>query len=128
MAVPQRDTDAKSFAAVADKAVVYIYRDERIGAAIKMPLMVDNKNVADTVARSYIRLELSAGNHEIVSKAENESNLTLSAEAGKVYYVWQEVKMGLMFARSKLQLMPEEKGQASVKKCTLLEASGELPK
>jgi len=127
MAIPQRDSAAKTFAPVVGKAVAYIYRDENMGAAVKMPVLVDRRAIADTVAKSYIRLELEPGAHEIVSKAEKDSSLTIQAEAGKVYYVWQEVKMGLLGARCKLQLMPEDKGQESVKNCALLESPTTLP-
>ncbi|MCH7373293.1 DUF2846 domain-containing protein [Aeromonas sp. MR16] len=41
-------------------------------------------------------------------KSENDATLTLSTEAGKNYYVWQEVKMGLLMARSKLRQISEE--------------------
>jgi len=34
--------------------------------------------------------------------------LPTNTEAGKNYYVWQEVKMGLLMARSKLSQVSEE--------------------
>ena len=50
----------------------------------------------------------------MISKAENDSVLDLTAVAGKIYYVWQEVKMGLFLARSQLQPVDEKTGQAGV--------------
>ncbi|MDX7898391.1 hypothetical protein SJS28_04350 [Aeromonas media] len=40
--------------------------------------------------------------------------LILSTEAGKNYYVWQEVKMGLLMARSKLSQVSEGEGKKGV--------------
>ena len=40
---------------------------------------------------------------------------------GKTYYVWQEVKMGAFAARSALHLVDEQKGEAAVKECKLIQ-------
>ena len=54
-----------------------------------------------------------------LSEAENNSTLDLDVAAGKVYYVWQEVKMGIMYARNKLQLVDDPTGQVGVKESKL---------
>ncbi|MDM5086391.1 DUF2846 domain-containing protein [Aeromonas rivipollensis] len=59
------------------------------------------------------------GNH-IFYKSENDATLTLSTEAGKNYYVWQEVKMGLLMARSKLSQVNEEEGKQGVMESRLV--------
>ncbi len=43
--------------------------------------------------------------------SKNDATLTLSTEAGKNYYVWQEVKMGLLMVRSKLSQVSEGEGK-----------------
>jgi Protein of unknown function (DUF2846) len=121
MASPERDTAAKTFAVKADKANIYIYRNETIGAAIKMPLALNGKLVADTGALTYLVLEVPPGAHTILSKTENDSTLTIDAVAGRNYFVWQEVKMGMFAARSALQLVDEAKGKAGVAECKLIE-------
>lgn len=60
------------------------------------------------------------GSHTITSKSENDATLTLSTEAGKNYYVWQEVKMGLLMARSKLSQVSEEEGKQGVMESKLV--------
>ena len=40
--------------------------------------------------------------------------------AGKNYYVWQEVKMGLLMARSKLSQVSEEEGKQGVMESKLV--------
>ena len=120
MASKEMDSQAKQFTTVADKAKIYIYRDENMGAAVKMPVLLNGMSVGDTVAKSYILREVEPGEHTIVSKTENDAELKLTADAGKNYFVWQEVKMGAFSARSKLHLVDEAKGQKSVQSCKLI--------
>ncbi len=54
------------------------------------------------------------GSHTITSKSENDATLTLSIEAGKYYFVWQEVKMDLLMARSKLSQVSGDAGKQGV--------------
>ena len=121
MANPERDTQAKTFSVKPNKANIYIYRNESMGAAIKMPVAVDGKLVGDTAAKTYLLVEVNPGAHKIVSKTENDSTLDVNAEANKNYFVWQEVKMGGFSARSQLQLVDEATGKAAVNECKLIE-------
>lgn len=123
MASIERDAQAKSFATKADKANIYLYRNESMGAAIKMDVAMDGKNLGQTAAKTYFALEVSPGKHALLSKAENDSILELSTDAGKNYFVWQEVKMGLMYARSQLQLVDETIGRNGVSECKLIEVA-----
>lgn len=120
MASPEMDNQAKQFTTVSDKAKIYIYRNENMGAAVKMPVLLNGMSVGDTVAKSYILREVEPGEHTILSKTENDAELKLTAQAGSNYYVWQEVKMGAFSARSKLHLVDEAEGQKSVKECKLI--------
>ncbi|WP_334186591.1 DUF2846 domain-containing protein [Noviherbaspirillum sp.] len=123
MASPEKDAAAKSFAVKADKANIYVYRNETMGAAVKMPVALNGKLIGDTAANTYIKLEVPPGEHTIVSKTENDSVLPLKAVAGKNYFVWQEVKMGMFAARSALQLVDESTGKAGVQECKLIQES-----
>jgi Protein of unknown function (DUF2846) len=83
-------------------ANIYVFRNEQMGAAIKMPVALDGKLVGDTAAKTYLLLQVPPGSHAIVSKTENDATLTVNAQAERNYFVWQEVKMGMMTARSLL--------------------------
>jgi hypothetical protein len=109
-----QDASLKKFESKSDKAVLYVYRNETFGAAIKMTVLLDGKLLGDTAAKTYLYSEIAPGNHQLISKTENDSILNFNADAGKIYYVWQEVKMGLFSARSNLQLVDEKTGQAGV--------------
>jgi hypothetical protein len=110
----QADAKLKTFIPPQNKAALYVYRNETFGAAIKMTVILDGRILGDTASRTYLHVELEPGKHRLVSKTENDSVLDFEAIAGKIYYVWQEVKMGLWQARSLLQLVDEQTGQAGV--------------
>lgn len=110
----QLDSRLKQFVPPKDKAALYVYRNETFGAAIKMTVILDGKVLGDTASMTYLYAELEPGKHRLVSKTENDSVLDFEALAGKIYYVWQEVKMGLWMARSQLQMVDEKTGREGV--------------
>ena len=114
MVDPLRDAAAKTFVAPADKAGLYIYRNESMGAAVKMDVAIDGQAVGQTAANTYLYKEVAPGKRVITSSAENTATLEVDARPGALYYVWQEVKMGVLYARSKLHLVGEEEGKKGV--------------
>jgi hypothetical protein len=117
----EKDTAAKTFTVRPGKANIYVYRNESFGGAVKMTLVLDDRVVGDTASKTFALLEVNPGKHILVSKGETDSTLTLNTVAGKNYFVWQEVKMGLMSARSALQLVNDATGRAGVAECKLIE-------
>lgn len=122
MAPASFDQTAKQFAPVADKANLYIYRNESMGAAIAMGIYINELPIGQTAAKTYLNLQLDPGTHKIRGHAENNSEVSLDAKAGENYYIWQEVKIGLGSARNKLQLVDTATGQAGVRECKLTSA------
>jgi PBP1b-binding outer membrane lipoprotein LpoB len=121
MASPEQDNQAKSFGVKPDKANIYVYRNESMGAAVKLPVVLDGKIVGDTAAKTFMLLEVSPGKHKLVSKGETDSALELATQPSKNYFVWQEVKMGVWAPSSKLQQVDEASGKAGVAECKLAE-------
>lgn len=120
MASTESDAQAKSFAVDAAKSNIYIYRNESIGGAIKMPLVIDGKMAGDTAAKTYLLTKVEPGEHTIISKAENDASLKLTTAPGKNYFVWQEVKMGMWMARSQLHEVDDATGKKAVSECKLV--------
>lgn len=120
-ASPEQDARAKTFAVAAGKANIYLYRNESMGGAVKMDVALDGKPMGQTAAQTYFMFEVTPGKHTITSKAENEVMQEVIAEAGKNYFIWQEVKMGVMYARNKLNVVDEATGRAGVAECSLIE-------
>lgn len=122
MADDSQDAQAKTFQVTPDKANIYVYRNESMGAGVKMPVTLNGKPVGETVAKSYLMLAVPAGQQTLVSSAENDSELKLTAEPGKNYFVWQEVKMGFIKARNNLQVVDDKTGRAGVTESKLIQA------
>jgi hypothetical protein len=114
-----QDAALKTFTAKPDRSGIYVYRNENFGAAVTMDVEVDGKPLGQTAAKTYLYKEVPAGKHRITSKSENDDNIEIDTVAGKLYYIWQEVKMGLLYARTKLHLVDEATGQAGVKESEL---------
>ncbi|HSN91946.1 MAG TPA: hypothetical protein VLS93_12015 [Anaeromyxobacteraceae bacterium] len=125
MAPPERDLAAKQFLPTPGKANLYVFRDETFGAAVKMSLVLDGRMFGDTAARTFLLTTVDPGRHVLVSKAENDARLEFDAAPGANVFVWQEVKMGVLMARSKLHLIDEASGRERVNSCKL--AIGEFP-
>ena len=128
MATPERDAAAKAFAPMADKAVVYIYRDESFGAGVKVPIVINSRVIGDTVAKSYFRIVMDPGTCDVLCKASSDSHQTIQVEAGKVYFFRQEMKMGMWAAGCMMHIMSEAEGRAAIAECKLIEAPEALPK
>jgi len=117
----KQDAAAKTFAVPKDVAGIYVYRNESMGAAVKMDVEVDGKPIGQTAANTYLYKQVSPGKHTIASKAENTDTLEIDAKPGALYYIWQEVKMGVMYARTKLHLVDEGQGKKGVTETKLAE-------
>ena len=114
MADPRLDAEAKTFRPSPGKAGVYIYRNETFGAAISMDIALDGRVLGPTASKTYYYVEVMPGPHTVRGKAENESTVSFQALADRLYFIWQEVKMGLFMARNELQLVDEATGRAGV--------------
>ncbi|XHS79771.1 DUF2846 domain-containing protein [Burkholderiaceae bacterium UC74_6] len=121
-AAPQLDAEAKSFKPNPAVSQVYVYRNETLGAALSMPVTVDGKVAGSTGPHSYFKFDLPAGQHVITSQGDG-SKLELATENGKIYYVWQEVKMGMISGGSKLQLVSEDAGKKGVLECSRIDST-----
>ena len=121
MASDEKDGAAKTFSVQPGKSNIYVYRNESIGAAVKMEVDLDTTQIASTAARTFLLLTVDPGRHTISSHAENDDSLTVDAKPNKNYFVWQEVKMGMLYARNKLHLVDEQTGRGGVGECRLIE-------
>lgn len=119
MADAKQDAAAKTFQVAPDKAGIYVYRNETMGAAIKMDVTVDGENIGQTAANTYLFKEVAPGKHTVTSAAETTDTLEVEVKPGTLAFIWQEVKMGVLTARSKLQRMTEADGKKGVQETKL---------
>jgi hypothetical protein len=116
---PEEDFRAKSHAISPDKSVIYLYRHETLGFAAHMSVSFNGRAAGKTVGQTYLMWEVDPGEHNITSHAENVAGVQVRAEAGKAYYVWQEVKVGVWSARSLLHEVDEQTGRTGVAECRM---------
>lgn len=119
MASPRADARAKQFQPAPGTALLYVYRNETLGSGVKMDLLLNGRLIGQTARKTYVLATLQPGFHRLDSVASSTSTLKLSANPGRIYYVWQEVTWGLLYAGSRLQLVDEQTGQAGVRECKL---------
>lgn len=122
MATADKDIKAKSFETKPSTASLYVYRNENFGGAISMDVLINNLLVGQTAAKTYFKFDLIPGKYQIQSKSENVSLLDLTLEAGRNYFVWQEVKMGILYARTKLSLKSDDEGIKGVLESRLIDS------
>ncbi|HEY6099624.1 MAG TPA: DUF2846 domain-containing protein [Anaeromyxobacter sp.] len=122
-APPERDLAAKQFAApMPGQAALYVFRNESMGGAVKMGLVLDGAYLGDTAARTFHWVTVAPGKHTLIGKAENDAVLEFTAAPGQNLFVWQEVKMGVLSARNRLELVDDARGRTGVAECELAEA------
>lgn len=118
----QRDAELKKFVNPAEKAGIYIYRNENFGAANTMHIDVDNVPVGQTAAKTYLYKEVNPGKHKVTSTAENTDTIEIEVKQGTLSFIWQEVKMGLFAARTKLYQVTDVVGKAGVLESNLAQS------
>jgi hypothetical protein len=114
MGDPKQDAALKEFSSKSGVAGIYVYRNESFGGAVTMSVDIDGRVLGKTASNTFLYKEVKPGKHTVTSEAENSDSLVVNAVAGKLYYIWQEVKMGLLSARSKLHLVGAEEGKKGV--------------
>ncbi|MEJ2141843.1 MAG: DUF2846 domain-containing protein [Gammaproteobacteria bacterium] len=124
MGDPAEDARLKTFPVKPNVAGVYIYRNETLGAAITMPIELDGKNLGRTASKTYFYEEVAPGKHSVTSRGENDDTLTFDAVAGKLYFIWQEIKMGFFQPRTKLHQVGDEEGRKGVLESKLAAKGG----
>ena len=121
MASAEEDLRVKKLVPPVDAALIYLYRNESFGAGVHMDVLMDGWAAGQTVANTYMVWQVRPGVHMVTSKAENDTSIGVDTVAGHRYFIWQEVKMGVMYARSRLQLVSDAEGLKGVNECKLVQ-------
>ena len=119
-ATSETDARARLSTVAQDKANLYLYRDPNIKVAVTTKLSVNGKEVEATKRTTCGHWEVNPGTYDISSESPSASTVRIVAEAGKSYYVWQEVKVslgGYGFPTNELHLVDGETGRRGVLAC-----------
>lgn len=105
------------------KAIVYIVRPSSVGTLVRFNVYVDDKEpeseMGYTRGSQYIYFNLTPGDHQILSKAENWAELNVSAKAGDIIFIQQDAQMGIIMARNSISKMQDYEGKYQVKNLSL---------
>ena len=74
-AAPELDRTAKTFTPVADKCLLYVYRDTAFAAPFGLDLLLDGKFAGVAGAFSYYLWTVEPGSHQILARSENTAAL-----------------------------------------------------
>ena len=121
MASQKLDAYAKRFNVRKEKAILYVYRDAFAGYYVWMPIIIDSRVIARTVPWSYICVELDPGEHQIISRSENDYSISACFDKGQVYFMQQSVLAGVLMPRCGLKIVNDDTGHIGVNKCKMLD-------
>lgn len=111
--------DPKKLAPIDGLAIVYVVRPTIIGAAIRQEITCNNYLIGSTKGMQYIYTVMPPGKYIFRSTSANISRLDLNLQPGKIYFIAQRVSMGLLYARTDLELLSEKEGRNILNKCSL---------
>lgn len=114
------DSQAKKFATKDNVASIYIYRNEFFGAALSLPVFINQQTIGETAAKTYFQIEVSPGSYTIGAKANDPDAVKIQAQAGQRHFIWQEVKMGLLTGSARFHVVDTAQGQAGVLESQLI--------
>ncbi len=116
---------AKSFEAPADKGVVYMYRTGRVvGAAGQLTVKINGIDAGGTGPGTFFKWELKPGTYSFASSTgEASAVVQVEVEAGEIYFIRQDARMGIDSGRVTLKEVSDSKGKNEVQGCKLLVSS-----
>jgi PBP1b-binding outer membrane lipoprotein LpoB len=111
MASRDQDASAKTFKVAPNKSNIFVYRCLPPDGGIPIQISLDGKVAGKTSINTYFLFEVDPGSHEIVSAATNRSSLKLNTEAGRSYFISQQIaddSITLIFVHADLRQVADE--------------------
>jgi hypothetical protein len=121
--VEQR-AEALTFAPVAGKAVLYVFRNQFVGRAVGINVLIDGREVAQLKSPRFTRIVLTPGAHLIAGytgtnkKPADGEGVAVSASAGEVLVVKCEVEAQMVGVTVKFTPMSVDAARADLQKIT----------
>jgi hypothetical protein len=111
--LPQ-EIQSKRFETIADKAVVYLYRDRPDFADVVAGFTLDGDYRGASYRGTYYRIELAPGRHRIAGFAGDIGQLEFDAQAGRLYFIHHSVVRQRVTHQSRFQFVPDSLGRDAV--------------
>ncbi len=121
-ATPDQRAAALTFAPAPGKAALYIFRNQFVGRAVGVNVVIDGHEAAQLKSPRFTRILLSPGTHRIAgytgtNKAPGATEgLELVASAGEIYIAKCEVEPQMVGASIKFTPLPLDAARADLQK------------
>ncbi len=123
-ATPEQRAEALAFAPVAGKAALYVFRNQFVGRAVGVNVLIDGREVAQLKSPRFTRILLTPGAHRIAGYTGTNKapapgeGVELIANAGEVYVAKCEVEPQMVGVTIKFTPLALEAARADVQKIT----------
>lgn len=114
------DLQARKFEAVPGRAVIYLVRINPDFNDRQAQVRIGGKLLLKVYPGTYYRWVVDPGKHTITGYAGDIGTITVQAEAGRVYYVRQQMTPFSRMPNSQFFLVGEKEGRAEVQRAVLL--------
>lgn len=113
---------AMAFEVPDDRGVVYLYRSGKaIGAAGTIEVKVNGQTAGGTGPSTFFRWELKPGSYTFYSiTGEASATVALEVDAGQIYFIQQDARMGLNSGRVNMKEVDEKTGMGYVQNMKML--------
>ena len=112
---PQSSESAEIPEAVPDKGLVVFYREKNFkGGAVRFNVQSANGVIGTLKNGSVLHTYLEPGQHTFWSEVISQDSVTVNVEAGQVYYVKGETKLGVYAGRPRLNQVSESQAKAEL--------------
>lgn len=97
--------DIRGVVAPKGKAALVLGRTTVFGGAVNIENYLDKKFIGTTKGHSFFISSVEPGLHYVTARAENFDTVLLNFEPDKTYYLQNEIRMGVFFARTKYDIV-----------------------
>jgi hypothetical protein len=121
-ATPAQRTETLAFTPAPGKAALYVFRNQYVGQAVGINVMIDGREVAQLKSPRFTRILLTPGAHRIAGytgtnkKPADGEGLALDANAGEVMVVKCEVEAQMLGVTVKFTPLSVDAARADVGK------------
>ena len=120
------DSKVKTMQPPSGKSLVYVVRPTFLGKPFAGKVTANNEYVGTTQGGMYVYAILDPGEYKFkVTGQDNDSDIAVTLEAGKIYYIKQSVYVGIIKGLTKLTLLDNDDGRKVLQECTLGDKLGE---
>jgi hypothetical protein len=117
---PDVDAKAKRLTAPEDQALVYVVRPTMLGYPFGGTVTANGEFIGTTQGGIYIYALLPPGDYKFrVTGHDNDTDVAVKLEAGKVYYIYQSLYTGLFKGVTSLKVVSAEEGREALGQCAL---------